>query len=79
MSKRSREKRLHKQPVRLNLRRVLANLPRAACADPEKVRYRSRKHAETAAETQWRDHRRILVAYPCSDHYHLKTLKETAR
>jgi hypothetical protein len=53
------------------LDRALRDLPRAQCRTPTKVRYRSRKAAESAAEKQWREAGRILYAYPCIDHFHL--------
>lgn len=53
------------------LREALRDLPRVACKAPHKVKYRSHKAAETAAEKQWLLDRRILTPYPCSDHYHL--------
>ncbi|MDO2394503.1 hypothetical protein QRB38_11870 [Mycobacterium avium subsp. hominissuis] len=62
--------------VKVNHRQValsdaLRDLPRAKCLRPDKVRYRSIKAADTAAEKQWLAARRVLYPYPCGDHYHL--------
>ncbi|UXA19530.1 hypothetical protein [Mycobacterium sp. SMC-4] len=38
---------------------------------PDKVKYRSLKAAQTAAEKQWIADKRILKPYLCGDHYHL--------
>lgn len=53
------------------LLKALADLPRTECDKPEKVRYRSWKAAETAADKQWWAERRLLRPYPCGNHFHL--------
>lgn len=50
---------------------ALADLPRARCLAPHKVKHRSLKAAQTVAEKQWWADHRILRPYPCGDHYHL--------
>lgn len=50
---------------------ALRDLPRCSCTTPHKVKYRSRKAAETSAEKQWLMDRRLVTAYPCGDHFHL--------
>lgn len=54
-----------------SLREALRDLPRATCMRPDKVKYRSLKAAQTAAEKQWIADKRILKPYLCGDHYHL--------
>lgn len=72
-TRRMRDEKLRRGSCRgISLLRALADLPRAQCLAPHKVRFRSCKAAETAAEKQWRaDHQRRLRPYPCGDHYHL--------
>ena len=55
----------------VTLAQALKDLPRATCFNPEKVKYRSLKTAESAAEKQWITDRRLLKPYPCGSHYHL--------
>lgn len=59
------------KPREDNIRVLLRDLPRAGCVAPHKLKYRSQKAAEAAADKQWHRDHRILWAYPCSDHFHL--------
>lgn len=54
-----------------SLHSMLADLPRAGCERPDKVKYRSLKAAETAADKIWWVKRELLEPYRCGDHYHL--------
>lgn len=54
---------------------ALRDMPRAMCTRPDKVRYRSSKAAQTAAERQWLYDKRIVRPYTCGDHYHLTSRK----
>jgi hypothetical protein len=66
-------RRRHNDP--LSLVTALKGLPRVTCFNPEKVKYRSLKAAETSAEKQWLRDRKILYPYYCGDHYHLTSKK----
>ena len=59
------------ETYRPSLADALRDMPRAMCARPDKVRYRSVKAAQTAAERLWLTDKRIVRPYPCGDHYHL--------
>lgn len=74
--RRGREQRNHTQAAALSV--ALRDLPRARCLAPHKVKHRSLKAAETAAEKQWWSDHRILTPYPCGDHYHLTSHRETS-
>ena len=68
-------RRRHNDPLSLVV--VFKGLPRVTCFNPEKVKYRSLKAAETSAEKQWLADRRILYPYSCGDHWHLTSKKRT--
>ena len=71
-TRKMRDRALRRGRNQAPLLQALCDLPRAQCVTPDKVRYRSCKAAETAAEKQWKaDHQRLLRPYSCGTHWHL--------